>query len=253
MISYNHWTWVGFHPNGLVIQPLQFTIFTRVYVILCMAIPFHMSIHKFWPPSTCSSKQPIKQSPKAFFDMLARTQEVVAKATTCPPGIGKLGEFTYPDFRTHMIICIFYEVPGIDFTRKKLAFAPVHKWSLRNMVAVAAFSLLDQGYHQHPQGACEPQRFHFSETQVKGTVIKRNLANWGGWDRKRRCSFRTLSLNSYQTSNMFTLYYRYNIHQTIYAHISSHISIFIHIQSYTNKYKWTSYISHRYSILHYNI
>ena len=28
----------------------------------------------------------MKQSPKAFFDMLANTQDVVPKATTCPPG-----------------------------------------------------------------------------------------------------------------------------------------------------------------------
>ena len=72
-----------------------------------------------------ATKQPIKQSPKAFFDMLARTQEVVAKATTCPPG--KLGEFTYkPDFGTHMDILLGARNQGMDFTHKQLAFAQVH-------------------------------------------------------------------------------------------------------------------------------
>ena len=33
----------------------------------------------------------MKQRPKAFFDMLANTQEVVAKATTCPPGAQNAG------------------------------------------------------------------------------------------------------------------------------------------------------------------
>lgn len=36
--------------------------------------------------SVLPAKNPMKHRPKAFFDMLANTHEVVAKATTCPPG-----------------------------------------------------------------------------------------------------------------------------------------------------------------------